>query len=45
MVGRDTVVDARYPDYPVGGLLPIAAIWDGAFDPPYGVIAVDVPCP
>jgi len=44
-VGRDTVINPKYLDYPLGGFVPIAAVWDGAFVPPYGIIAVDVPCP
>jgi hypothetical protein len=46
-----TVVAARsvepsldFPDYPLGGEIPIATVWDGNFSPQYGVIAVDVPC-
>jgi hypothetical protein len=46
-----TVVAARavspnpdYPDYPLAGEIPIAVIWDGDFEPQYGVIAVDVSC-
>ncbi|MGB6836920.1 MAG: hypothetical protein WBF66_04360, partial [Dehalococcoidia bacterium] len=44
VVGRDTMADPNHPGYPVGDPLPLDAIWDGYFDPPYGVIAVDVAC-
>ena len=44
VVGRDTMAEPDYSGYPVGGALSLDAIWDGNFDPQYGVIAVDVPC-
>jgi hypothetical protein len=44
VIGRDTKMDPKYRDYPVTGAVPTAAIWDGSFEPPYGVIAVDVSC-
>lgn len=44
LIGRDTKADPEYRDYPLFGAVPIAAVWDGAFEPPYGIIAVDVSC-
>ncbi len=44
VIGRDTKADANYPGYPLTGAVPVVAIWDGAFEPPYGIIAVDVSC-
>ena len=44
VIARDSMPDPNYKGYPVGGAVPIAAIWDGAFEPPYGIIAVDVSC-
>jgi hypothetical protein len=43
-IARDTLADPDYPGYPLGGAIPIVAIWDGTFEPSYGMIAVDVSC-